>query len=219
VVHTGGGRASFHGSAGHAIVRGGANHNLPGHAFASHGNTFRGTRGAPGGWGGGYTGWNGGWNGGRYGGWNRLGYFFNYPGLWGYPGWGLAYPYYDYYYPYADYGYGQDVVPPAGYYGGIAADNAVPVPQVADVSGHVDVVVPDPNAVLWFNGYQTSTTGTTRHFDTPALQPGRDYTYTVKATWLQGGQPTSAERVVHLTAGSRRVVDFTQMLPLPTIIQ
>jgi uncharacterized protein (TIGR03000 family) len=215
--------------ANHAFVA----HNNTIHANTFHANTFHGTTGA---WAGRNFGWNGGWNGGWNrgwnGGWNRGwwgwrngnnfwgGLFFGFPGLWGSPFWGAAYPYYDYYYP--DYGYGYAIAPQAGYFSDFANDNVVPVPQVANLRAHIDVVVPDPNAVLMFNGYQTSSVGPTRQFDTPDLQPGTDYTYTIRAMWFQGGQPMSAERMVRVRAGSQAVVDFTQppqQEPLPNFVQ
>jgi len=138
-------------------------------------------------------------------------FFFGNAGL-GYWGWPSAYPYsngyYDAYYP--PLGYGDGVMPPAGYYGGAAVGDLPTMPPAGDVSAHIDVIVPDPDATVWFNGYQTSSRGTTRHFDSPALQPGVDYSYTVRATWNQGGQPMSAEHVVRIGPGARVLVDFTR---------
>jgi uncharacterized protein (TIGR03000 family) len=199
------------------------------HGFGTaHGGTVH-----AGNWGGRNWAWNGGWNRGWNGGWgwnngwgwNRgwgwwwpLSWLFWNPGLYGYgyPGWWAAYPYYASYYPYADYDYGY-AAPPAGYSGDLGYNNAMPVPQVADASAHLQVIVPVPDAVLWFNGYQASMTGLTRLFDTPPLQPGGDYSYSIKAAWSQNGQVMTAERVVRLTPGANVVIDFTQPAPAPPL--
>ena len=74
----------------------------------------------------------------------------------------------------------------------------------------IDVVLPDPDAAVWFDGKLTTSRGTTRSFQSPSLEPGKSYWYTIKATWTQGGQPVTAERAVEVRAGADLVVDFTQ---------
>jgi len=237
VVHSGATPAAIQHGVGTAHVNAGPNHvnafkagNVPNHAFASHGTfngataggTWAGRNGAWNGgrgWNGGWNGWNGGWNGG-WGNRNFFGFWFNPFGLFGWTGGFWPYPYFDYGYPYAAYDYGSAVVPPAAYYGDFATAPYTAAQPTADLSGHIDVVVPSANAALWFNGYQATTSGDTRHFDTPALRPGQDYTYTIKAAWFTpDGQPVSQERVVRVIAGARAVVDFTQMPPLQNGIQ
>jgi uncharacterized protein (TIGR03000 family) len=109
--------------------------------------------------------------------------------------------------------YGYTLLPPSvtRYYN--ALPPVVPASQEIDNSAHVEVVVPDANATVWFGGAPTTSRGTFRYFTSPALQPGTAYTYTIKAAWDEGGQTRTAERVVYVTAGSRVEVDFTQEPP------
>ena len=44
-----------------------------------------------------------------------------------------------------------------------------------DMTTHVRVVVPDPNAIVTVNGMKTATTGTVREFQSPAPAPGKVY--------------------------------------------
>lgn len=140
------------------------------------------------------------------------------PGYYGIGGWPYSYYANDYYGYYPPYDYDSPVVPNGGYYGGPQIGDQVPTPQVQDLVAHIDVVVPDPDATVWFNGFQTTSRGTTRHFDTPQLQPGGNYSYTIRATWTQGGQPKSAEQEVRVSPGQNALVDFTrppgQQLPI-----
>jgi uncharacterized protein (TIGR03000 family) len=76
--------------------------------------------------------------------------------------------------------------------------------------GRVEVLLPDPDADVWFNGQKTTTPGAQRRYTTPPLEPGREYAYTVRASWLQGGKAMVVERQVRVTAGLTAVVDFTR---------
>jgi uncharacterized protein (TIGR03000 family) len=60
------------------------------------------------------------------------------------------------------------------------------------------------------NGNKTSLTGKTRVFATPELTAGKSYTYTLAATWTEGGVPRNATRTLQLTAGQTVTVDFTR---------
>jgi uncharacterized protein (TIGR03000 family) len=122
------------------------------------------------------------------------------PWLYPYGGYSpFGYPYYDDPYLYND----------PFYYGG-TPQVVLPAGPVGDVVAHLQVILPDPDADVWFSGYKTSSRGTSRSFDSPNLKPGSSYSYTITASWNQGGQVVSAEAVVPVTAGSRVVVDFTQ---------
>ena len=74
----------------------------------------------------------------------------------------------------------------------------------------VDVRVPVADAAVWFDGQPTSQTGDVRSFQSPSLEQGRTYTYTIRARWLEGGQPIDMTRQVRVTAGQRVTVDFTR---------
>jgi len=149
-------------------------------------------------------------------------FFWFSPGFGFWP-WSAFSPYYNYNagYPFFDsYAYGPALMPYADTYNpgpGIAP--IAPLPQAMDTSAQIDVLVPDPNAQVWFDGNQTTSRGPTRYFDSPSLQPGGSYTYTLRATWNQGGQPMSAETSVRVTAGSQVVVDFNQAPPKVTMVR
>ncbi|HYV36003.1 MAG TPA: TIGR03000 domain-containing protein [Gemmataceae bacterium] len=138
-----------------------------------------------------------------------LGYW---PGFWDNPYYSFYPPLglYDYPAPYAAMPY----LP--GYDPGFATQP--PVQSGVSVA-QIDVFVPDPNAQVFFDGSQTSSKGSTRYFDSPPLQPGGTYTYTIRAVWNQGGQSMSAESAVTVTAGSQVVLDFTQSPPKVTRVR
>jgi uncharacterized protein (TIGR03000 family) len=73
----------------------------------------------------------------------------------------------------------------------------------------VQVIVPNTNAEVSFGDHKTTATGTTRTFESPRLQPGKSYSYTIRASWTEGGQTVTADRVVEISAGKTSVVDFT----------
>ena len=73
----------------------------------------------------------------------------------------------------------------------------------------VSVWVP-ANAELRFDGVPTDERGPYRRFTTPTLIPGREYAYTVTATWTENGRQVTQTRQVPIRAGDRLVVDFRQ---------
>jgi uncharacterized protein (TIGR03000 family) len=40
--------------------------------------------------------------------------------------------------------------------------------------------------------------------------PGREYTYEVRAQWMQDGKQVSQTRRIDVSAGARKTVDFTK---------
>jgi uncharacterized protein (TIGR03000 family) len=204
----------------------------PGTAAAQHHGG-----GGHGGGGHGGGGWHGGtaWHGGGWhdGGWHG--------GYYGHRGWGVgigvSYPWYGYggYWP-GSYGYSYspyyysnnvyyDTSPYAAdasyYYGATPAYSGVTSPGYAygttapsaptqDNTARVRVVVPD-NARVWFNESATNQSGRVREFESPPLQPGRDYTYEVKAQWRDpDGNVVTRTRHVDVTANDSTTVDFTR---------
>lgn len=170
--------------------------------------------------------WNNAWNFRHHNGFHN-GFFFGpffgfYPwpfNVFGYPLY-AAYnnynpSYYDYYgsgyygaYPYSD-----------AYYGDMFGPDYTPMypieqqPQtqaaVADAA-HIEVILPDAQAQVWFNGVLTRVTGERRSFASPPLTPGNSYSYDVKAIWNQDGWTMSASRSIQVSAGMNRTVDFRQ---------
>ena len=122
-----------------------------------------------------------------------------------------AYPYYD---PY--------IVPRVAYYPAPAvavdlAPTAPIAPAVAADIANIRVLVPDPQAKVLFDGSMTKQDGTDRLFHTPAISPGGNYSYRIRASWTQNGQPMVQEQVANVAPGRTTVVDFTRPLsePLP----
>ena len=146
-----------------------------------------------------------------YGSWGYYPRYYGYPGYygsWGYPSYYGSYGGYlsAPVYPYYDYSY--YAVPTTTV---VTTPAAVPLtPAPVGTPAHLEVIVPDPDAMVWFNGQPTTTRGTVREFDSPALEPGKTYEYSVRAVWNDRGRAASSERVVSVTAGSQVVVDFTK---------
>ena len=167
-----------------------------------------------GGWDGG-SGWHGGWDGGR--GWYGRGWYGWYPGFYGYR-WG--YPYYGsgYSYPY-DYSYGSSYPDYAWpYYGdgtnGGYGDDGTRLSTTDQNSAHIRVIVP-ADARVWFDDAPTQQTGSVRIFDTPTLEPGRSYSYQVRAQWTENGREVMQTRVARVHPGDAVTVDFTTPMPRP----
>jgi len=83
-------------------------------------------------------------------------------------------------------------------------------PQGDPNSVTLRVRVPDANAELWVQGQQTQQRGTERVFTSPPLTPGSEYTYSVKAKWMENGQPQERTLPVTVRPGQTIPVDFTQ---------
>jgi uncharacterized protein (TIGR03000 family) len=75
---------------------------------------------------------------------------------------------------------------------------------------NVRVIVPDPQARVWFDGSLTSQTGTDRLYHTPYLTVGSTYRYQIRASWAKDGREVSQERTVSVTPGQTTLVDFTR---------
>ena len=134
---------------------------------------------------------------------------------------GVGFGYYGPYYPY----YG---VPRVAYYyppTAVAVAPIVPVvaavpetaPPTAGSNASLRVLVPDPGAVLLFDGNRTNQTGTERLFHTPPLVADANNSYRIRAMWQQSGKQLVQERVVNVSPGQNVTIDFTQPVsePLP----
>jgi len=185
--------------------------------------------GYPGGYYGGglyHGGYYGGYNRGYYGGLGLLGFGSSYPyGGWGglysaysYPSYRYAYsspstyssysyPSYSYYTP--SYSYAAQPSTYA-YQGTPASYQSFYPPESAaqDNDVHVRVAVPSPDAEVWFEGVPTQQKGTMREFESPPLTPGQNYTYHVRARWMENGQPRDQTRSIVVQAGQHVNVDF-----------
>jgi uncharacterized protein (TIGR03000 family) len=132
-------------------------------------------------------------------------------------------------YPYGYYGpaypayapgyFAPTYVAPAAPLPPTAPAQQVPSPQPAEarnpnqhmVETTVHVTVRSPaDAEVWFGGQKTRQTGTVRRFVSPPLTPGQEYTYEVVARWMDKGRQVVQSRHIDVSAGSSKVVDFSQ---------
>ena len=76
------------------------------------------------------------------------------------------------------------------------------VAQPAEASVQVTVGVP-ADALVWFDGAQTTQTGAVRRFVSPPLLQGKHYSYEITAQWLKDGQPVTEKRAVRFDSGKQ----------------
>ena len=139
----------------------------------------------------------------RYPYYNNYGY--RYPYWWGlglgWPSWGgYGYRSGEYYYPNYDNGY----YPDYGY------DNTyVSAPVEA---ARINVEVP-PDATVLVNGVQMSQTGPVRQYVTPPLEPGYQYNYEIRASWMTPSGPVNNARTVWVNPGDNVMVDLNTAPP------
>lgn len=88
----------------------------------------------------------------------------------------------------------------------------LPPPPAMPTAGTVrmEVILPDPQARVWVDGQPTVSTGTDRVYVTSPLDLGYTYSYTLRATWNQGGREVTTERQVDVEPGQATRIDFTR---------
>jgi uncharacterized protein (TIGR03000 family) len=153
-----------------------------------------------------------------------LNYGLYYSGAYGYPGYAYGYggygsyaPYYGNY-PYSgnnDYGYDYPSVP------SVINPSSYAVPDVPDAGAqqpvdnaiHLQLLVP-ANAEVIFNGSKTSQTGTVREYVSPAMTPGKTYTYHITVRYMgANGKVVNDTRDVQVRANDWYSIDFTRPAP------
>ena len=113
-------------------------------------------------------------------------------------------------------GVGPVVVPRDTYYAPqLPTAEPLSAPPVQSNVARIRVIVPDPQAKVWFDGSLTSQTGTDRLYHTPSLAPGGTYSYRIRASWTQNGEPMIQEQVVSVTPGQTSVADFARPVSEP----
>jgi uncharacterized protein (TIGR03000 family) len=70
------------------------------------------------------------------------------------------------------------------------------------------VVVPDAAAQVMIEDKPTTQRGTQRTFVSPPLEAGKEYSYTVRATWMENGQQLEREKTVPVKPGEQVTVNF-----------
>jgi len=66
-------------------------------------------------------------------------------------------------------------------------------------------------AALFVDDRKSPSAEPVRTFSTPALPPGREFAYVLKAEVTRNGQPETLTQKVPFRAGERVVVDFTSL--------
>ena len=102
--------------------------------------------------------------------------------------------------------------PPTYSYYSPSPEYGVQPAAATTATANIRIVLPDPQATVFFDGHATTSTGTERLFHTPALAFGGTYTYQIRASWVQGGRRVTQERTVSVVPGQTIVIDFTQPL-------
>jgi uncharacterized protein (TIGR03000 family) len=92
------------------------------------------------------------------------------------------------------------------------SDLATPV-RAADRVARVKVVLP-ADAKLYVDGVALESRGATRSFETPQLEPGQKYSYTLTAEVLRDGQKRDFVRTVTVEAGKEVTVEFKDLVAL-----
>jgi uncharacterized protein (TIGR03000 family) len=72
----------------------------------------------------------------------------------------------------------------------------------------LNVNVPDPTARVWIENQLMSLGGTQREFLSPPLEPGQDYTYTIRASWMDNGREVSQVRSFNVRGGDTVAATF-----------
>jgi uncharacterized protein (TIGR03000 family) len=72
----------------------------------------------------------------------------------------------------------------------------------------IEVLLPDPAAQLCFDDKMTEQKGANRVYISPALDPAKIYTYTVKVTCMENGKEVERTADVRVQGGRATVVDF-----------
>ena len=80
------------------------------------------------------------------------------------------------------------------------------------------ITVQLPNdAKLFVDNVACPLTSSTRAFDTPSLQPGREYYYTIRAEVTRNGQRRVQTQRVVVSSGRRVRVEFNNFAPAQTV--
>jgi uncharacterized protein (TIGR03000 family) len=143
-----------------------------------------------------------------------------------YQGYGYSYAP-SYYYARPSYYYATPTYPinPATYFSEPAPSQFPPAyyttPAPAQQTMTMTVLVPVADAQVWVENVATTQKGKERLFQSPPLEPNRNFTYTIKARWMENGQAVNRESQVNVQAGQSITVSFREVtgesVPLPRL--
>jgi uncharacterized protein (TIGR03000 family) len=106
--------------------------------------------------------------------------------------------------------YAQPTYSQPTYTASAAEEQELAADQNGSRPARVRVMVPNNQVYLWFNGQMTTQGGRDRTFVTPALEPGSEYTYTVRGYWASEEGDRSWEKEVTVQPGQETVVRFPE---------
>jgi len=69
--------------------------------------------------------------------------------------------------------------------------------------------VPIPDAKVWIENQPTQQMGLNRLFISPPLDPQKEYTYSVRASWMQNGQEVTQEKTLSARTGQEVTANFS----------
>jgi uncharacterized protein (TIGR03000 family) len=72
----------------------------------------------------------------------------------------------------------------------------------------IRLFVPNPEAHVWFEGSPTEQTGSDRLYISPPIDPGKNYSYTIKATWMENGKEVTKEQNLPVRANQQAMASF-----------
>jgi uncharacterized protein (TIGR03000 family) len=81
----------------------------------------------------------------------------------------------------------------------------------------LDVRLPDANAEVFVDGKATQQRGTLREYESPPLDPAKNYSYEVRARWTENGKQVERTKTVPVKANGVATVDFTSAAPKPRV--
>lgn len=81
------------------------------------------------------------------------------------------------------------------------------------------IIVPTPDVELTINGQATTQQGTDRLFDSPSMEPGKTYVYSLRATWSKDGHQITRKKDIDVETGKTYTIVFkfeAEVAPPPT---
>ena len=72
------------------------------------------------------------------------------------------------------------------------------------------VIVPNPKAQLWIDDQPTRQLGIERDFISPPVEPNNNYSYTIRATWMDSGREIKQEKKITIKPGPVSIIRLVE---------
>jgi uncharacterized protein (TIGR03000 family) len=79
----------------------------------------------------------------------------------------------------------------------------------ANATVRMRVSLPTADAQLWIQDQLTQQRGLERVFESPNLEPGKSYTYSLRASWMENGKEVVRKLDIDVRSGQVTPVQFT----------